>query len=765
MDVEVPKSRAGTSAGGSGSRPGPGGGAAALDAAGLVARYEALRRQHAEEQSAEAPAIIAANRAQLLEWAERMRADLASRSSGGPPLPRTATGTGGCAASGAGAPARPGGSALQSGAAASGAAGAAADGGSVSEGGEDSYSSAGSGGPRKRRAVSQPAASAAPSGPAAAPSRRPPPPAQHADGGPAWQLPTRGGVVITASGARMGRYKTHVLPATDKLPRYCSWEFLPRNELARDAGRRMFYADASGETVPASDEEEDESLRLPWNGTEGPSHDYALGQLLAEAGEAQQEQLLSVLADHLEVAMAELAEHTEGLRPAPPRREDTLFEGYARQASTIDDAFCRRCFIYNCSQHAGPHVKPALRPAPPPPPGADAPPCSPACWRACGGNGAAAAAAAAAVQGSPQAAAAAGGSGAAAAAATAAAGAAEAAAAARSEWTRYDLELLQQAVRLMGWDPCQAVLALDPYRFTCADVHARMESMRREEGGAAAAAAAAARRRGDGGGRWGKRRGQNDKARIKAIEQHGKAAWRAVVSRRFHDSTERGWPAYAPCACAGPCRVGSCSCIASGNFCEKFCGCVGCAEAKCRFSGCKCTAGCRTNHCPCLLANRECDPDVCRGCAATADGEAAGGAECCNMSIRLGRRKRLAMGLSATHGWGAFIAEPVAKGGFICEYTGDLLSQEEADRRGRVYDRIDNSYLFNVNQEWVLDARRRGNKLRFANHSTRPNSVTRVVQVDGDHRVALYAARDIKPGDELTYNYRYDLSNAPDWAL
>jgi hypothetical protein len=43
--------------------------------------------------------------------------------------------------------------------------------------------------------------------------------------------------------------------------------------------------------------------------------------------------------------------------------------------------------------------------------------------------------------------------------------------------------------------------------------------------------------------------------------------------------------------------------------------------------------------------------------------------------------------------------------------------------------RIDNSYLFNVNRQWVIDARRRGNKLRFANHSTRPNGVARVTQV------------------------------------
>ncbi len=50
-------------------------------------------------------------------------------------------------------------------------------------------------------------------------------------------------------------------------------------------------------------------------------------------------------------------------------------------------------------------------------------------------------------------------------------------------------------------------------------------------------------------------------------------------------------------------------------------------------------------------------------------------------------------------GWGAFLRQDVRKGDFLGEYVGDVLSQEEANRRGLIYDRIDNSYLFNVNQK------------------------------------------------------------------
>lgn len=116
---------------------------------------------------------------------------------------------------------------------------------------------------------------------------------------------------------------------------------------------------------------------------------------------------------------------------------------------------------------------------------------------------------------------------------------------------------------------------------------------------------------------------------------------------------------------------------------------------------------------------------------------------------------------SAIHGTGVYALARIKKGTRVIEYLGDRISHSEADRRYELKGDDDgHTFLFIASNRTVIDAGVGGNDARFINHSCNPNCET---VIEGS-RVFIDAVRDIKPGEELGYDYQLTWDSTDDPA-
>ena len=112
---------------------------------------------------------------------------------------------------------------------------------------------------------------------------------------------------------------------------------------------------------------------------------------------------------------------------------------------------------------------------------------------------------------------------------------------------------------------------------------------------------------------------------------------------------------------------------------------------------------------------------------------------------------------SPIHGNGVFATAPIARGEEIIQYKGKLLTHAQADDLYGDGGETGHTFLFTLNDEYIIDANQGGNTARWINHGCAPNCRAVVVEsASGDPRrdkVVIEALRAIRAGEELTYDY------------
>lgn len=120
-------------------------------------------------------------------------------------------------------------------------------------------------------------------------------------------------------------------------------------------------------------------------------------------------------------------------------------------------------------------------------------------------------------------------------------------------------------------------------------------------------------------------------------------------------------------------------------------------------------------------------------------------------------RRIIAVRKSGIHGRGVFALRRIPKGRTIIRYRGRLVTHEEAD-----VDALDNghTFLFILNEHYVIDASNEGNSARWINHACEPNcEAFQIESPSGDprrDRIVIDSKRPIRAGEELTYDYRIE---------
>ena len=124
-----------------------------------------------------------------------------------------------------------------------------------------------------------------------------------------------------------------------------------------------------------------------------------------------------------------------------------------------------------------------------------------------------------------------------------------------------------------------------------------------------------------------------------------------------------------------------------------------------------------------------------------------GGMNCPNKRIQTGLWKKVETKETQGSGNGLFAMEDVKKGDYIIEYVGRIVYEEQ-----------DNVYGMRISDmDLWIDPTSTGCPAKYMNHSCEPNCNLEQWAVDGLPRMCFFAIEDIKSGEELTFDYNWEL--------
>jgi SET domain-containing protein len=115
----------------------------------------------------------------------------------------------------------------------------------------------------------------------------------------------------------------------------------------------------------------------------------------------------------------------------------------------------------------------------------------------------------------------------------------------------------------------------------------------------------------------------------------------------------------------------------------------------------------------------------------------------------------IAFQTSRIHGSGGFATTEVPAGARLIEYVGERISKAESHRRCEA----NNPFVFEFDDATDLDGNVDWNPARWLNHSCAPNCEAEL----DEGRIWIVALRNIAAGEELSFNYGYDLTDYRDF--